>query len=213
MSLMLAHVLTTRLPSSILWTNPTENRDVYLTFDDGPHREHTPRILDTLSRYDAKATFLVLGKWAEAQPDLVVQLIDSGHTVGNHTYSHTSLWFKNKKYVAREIELTDRVLYQIVRLSASHFRPPHGALTPAVLSAARESDKKVLMWTINTRDYSARSDEGTIIKRVLAKVRPGSIILFHDGNQRGHRTVSCIEKLIPALQSRGYTVSALPTKL
>jgi peptidoglycan/xylan/chitin deacetylase (PgdA/CDA1 family) len=155
-------------------------REVWITFDDGPHPGHTTRILTTLHRHAVRATFFWIGESAERHPDIVRRAVDEGHHVGNHSYSHPFLTRLNREAIRREIMRADGVLapyYQGPKL----FRPPHGDHDDTVDQVAAEAGYRTVMWNLSTRDWHRPFqprrwvDLGSLLVRLMGP----SIILMH----------------------------------
>jgi peptidoglycan-N-acetylglucosamine deacetylase len=149
---------------------------VALTFDDGPDPMHTPRVLEVLARYDARATFFMVGLNAQRHPGVVDQVIRGGHAVGNHTWDHRSLPHLSTRERLRQV----RACAGILRPHASRlFRSPGGHQTPRSVLDVRLLGFQVIGWNVDPRDYSARSAE-ELADQVLEELRPGAIVLLHD---------------------------------
>ncbi len=170
-------------------TAPRRPGEIALTFDDGPNPEWTPRLLDILARHDLKATFFMLGKFAEAQPELVRRVAVEGHLVGDHSWSHPKLSRCPAKRIEEELKRTKDTLEQIVGSPVRFFRPPFGARRPTVFRIARELGLELVLWNAMTNDWSEPSAEriaATLSKRVNVLTRRGHAvnIVLHDGNHR-----------------------------
>ncbi len=162
-----------RLFPELVWTLPAPAGEVYLTFDDGPDPEGTPRILDWLAEHDAKATFFCLGRQVEKHPALFDRIRQEGHAVGNHTWSHLSGWTTpNKKYF-EDIERADAII------GSPLFRPPYGRIRPSQIRHLKEK-YTIVLWDVITGDHSPRRTPAMISHRLQKKVRPGSIVVAHD---------------------------------
>ncbi|KEO84289.1 polysaccharide deacetylase family protein [Tumebacillus flagellatus] len=187
----------------------TNEKVVAFTFDDGPY-PNTPRILDILAQYGAKATFFTIGKRAEWLPDTVRRVAQEGHELANHTYNHPSMRKISSEELHEEITHASTVLEKIAHVKPVLFRPPGGYYNDMIVNTARADHCTVIMWSPNldTGDWK-RPGVHKIVQRVLKNVRNGSIVLFHD---REAQTGQALEQLLPALQKQGYsfvTVSEL----
>lgn len=170
-------------------TAPPRPGEIALTFDDGPNPEWTPRLLEILAKHEVKATFFMLGKFAEAQPELVRRVASAGHLIGDHSWSHPKLSMCSAKRIEEELKRTKNTLEQIVGLPVKFFRPPFGSRRPAVFRVARELGLEPVLWNVMTTDWSEPSAEkiaATLSKRVDALTRNGSAvnIVLHDGSYR-----------------------------
>ncbi|MDH2405102.1 chitooligosaccharide deacetylase NodB [Bradyrhizobium sp. SSUT18] len=194
---------------------------VYLTFDDGPNPHCTPPILDVLAQHRAPATFCVIGAYAAAQPELIQRIIAEGHEIANHTMTHPELSKCMPDEVQYEILTTNKVIgIGCPRASVRHMRAPYGIWTKEALAASAKADLAALHWSVDPQDWSRPGVEA-IVAAVLAAVRPGAIVLLHDGcppdelgrcPHAGQRdqTVMALAQLIPALHDRGFAIRPLP---
>ena len=179
-----------------------ENPRVFLTFDDGPIPTVTPWVLDTLDKYDVKATFFMVGQNIERYPQLFEEVIKRGHTVGNHTLHHirgmgisSSDYLKDCKHGEK---LTgSRIL-----------RPPHGWLTPAQFRAVKKN-YRIVMYDLVTRDYSKRLTADDVFENVKKLTRDGSIIVFHDSVKSFPRLEKALPVSLEWLISEGYRFRTL----
>lgn len=161
---------------------PAGNQKAALTFDDGPLPPYTQQILDILRSRDVKATFFVCGKDAERHPEILRRICSEGHTIGNHTWSHPYLYFMNRAKCAEEIERTQRVIQQATGSTPRFFRPPYGARWFGVYPVLRERGLDLVQWSASGDDWKLGAD--AIVSTVRAGLRPGAIILLHDGRQK-----------------------------
>ena len=181
-----------------LWRMDHHQKSVYLTFDDGPIPEATPFILDTLDRFNAKATFFMVGENAVKYPHLLEEVRRRGHQVGNHTYNHLSgMRHFTWTYLAN-IKKADEVLH--TRL----FRPPHGWIRTAQYKVLRHFGIKVVMWDVVTRDYSRLLTADDVLNNVKRYTRPGSIITFHDSLKSIEKLKHALPAALAWLQKQGY---------
>ena len=189
------------------------NPRVAITFDDGPHPVYTPEILALLEQYGVRATFFVIGQNVQTHPDLVKQEIAAGHEVGNHTLSHPNLHSISSDDLIKQLRQTDDIIYTLTQTHPTLFRPPTGLCTSAVRQAASRMHYDLILWSVDTRDWSKKTSLDHIISEVKNNVRDGSIILFHDFTVRNdHATVRALEVILPYLKEQGYrfvTVSEL----
>ncbi|WP_376781270.1 MULTISPECIES: polysaccharide deacetylase family protein [Lysinibacillus] len=195
----------------ILWDIKTDEKVIALTFDDGPHKKYTPEILDVLSKYDAKATFFIVGENAEKNPELALRIHDENHELAIHTYTHP---FKtNVSNLIKEIKQTHATIYGITGYSPVLFRPVEGQYTDAMIDAIHKEGYKVVMWSwhLDTFDWKSPGEK-KIINTVLKGAKPGSVVLFHDGGGNREQTVRALKKVLPELEQQGYkfvTISEL----
>ena len=181
-----------------LWRMDRHQKSVYLTFDDGPIPEATPFILDTLDKYNAKATFFMVGENAVKYPHLLEEVRNRGHQVGNHTYNHLSgMRHFTWTYLAN-IKKADEVLH--TRL----FRPPHGWIRTVQYRVLRHVGIKVVMWDVVTRDYSRLLTADDVLRNVKRYTRPGSIITFHDSLKSIDKLKHALPEILAWLKQEGY---------
>lgn len=189
----------------------TEEKVIALTFDDGPHPLYTEKILNLLEKYDAKATFFVIGENLELYKDTVKRAVAAGHEIGNHTYTHPHLSALSEEELFREIEQNERLIEAMTEKPTSLFRPPEGYCGRAVRSLIKERGYRAILWDVDTRDWAGVPAQ-EIIKTVQETVYPGSILLFHDYGGKQSATLTALSSLLPWLQAKGYrfvTVSEL----
>lgn len=178
---------------------------VYLTFDDGPIPESTPWLLKALEEYDAKATFFMVADNARRYPDLLKQVVDAGHAIGNHTFHHKPPFCQdNDKFIA-DVALADEVLHS--RL----FRPPHGLIKRSQQKALSNAGYKIIMFDLNTLDYRSDRTPEQIIESVDKNVRHGCIINFHDSLKSIDKLKTALPSILSLLRSRGYDFLPLPS--
>jgi peptidoglycan/xylan/chitin deacetylase (PgdA/CDA1 family) len=189
-----------------------DDRRVALTFDDGPDLAHTPALLDALAELGAPATFFVVGKRVDEHPELTARIAREGHELGNHTYSHPYLPLARSRTVLRELAATDRAIARATGLVPALARPPYGGRSPHNIRAFERLNKRVVLWDVNSFDWKGRS-AASIVERVLARVRPGSIILLHEARDGGETTIEAVRMLVPALRARGYETSTISRML
>lgn len=177
---------------------------VYLTFDDGPIPESTPWILETLARYDAKATFFMVADNARRYPDLYRQVIEAGHAVGNHTFHHVPPFRQTLREFLADVDLADSYLHS--RL----FRPPHGLIWPSQQKALAARGYRIVMFDLNTLDYLPDRTPAQIIDSIRRHVRPGCIINFHDSLKSISKLKVALPPVLSHLISLGYSLPPLP---
>ncbi|NLY79602.1 MAG: polysaccharide deacetylase family protein [Lysinibacillus sp.] len=203
---ILASVFQSEEKSEVTIVTPKENKKkVALTFDDGPHPKVTMQILNTLEKYDAKATFFMLGKQVEKHTDIAKEVVSRGHEIGNHTYNHPELTKQSTSQVQWQVDHTDQIIFDVIGEYPTVFRPPYGAKNQHVDSLI---DVPVIMWTIDTYDWKHR-DPNKLLPAVKANLHDGAIILMHDIHQS---TADGLESVLIYLQQEGYefvTVSEL----
>ena len=200
----------------IIYGIKTKEKVLALTFDDGPHETFTAQFLELLSEFNVKATFFISGNKIEKHKDIILKIIEDGHELGNHTYSHKNLIFKKPSFIRREIKFTDELIKSCGAEAPILVRPPYGRFLLTALYVLGKLRKKVILWNIPTKDYKAKNPD-LIVKKVLCKLKPGGIIVMHDAGKDDSgvdRTVSlqALKELLIELPTLGYrfcTVSEL----
>jgi len=199
------------LGSGVVWRAPRSERLAALTFDDGPDPRHTPRVLDILARAEVRATFFLIGRRADAQPSLARRIAEEGHDLGNHTYSHRSLWLCGPRETEREIARGHAAVAAAAGKAPRFFRAPWGLTNLAMFPALRRLGTPCVMWTVQPEGQRAASPE-LQIRRVARRMRPGAILDLHDADGvpgAGARLVEALPGLIAALADSGYTLAPL----
>jgi peptidoglycan/xylan/chitin deacetylase (PgdA/CDA1 family) len=194
---------------SVLWRVPSNGtkKEVFLTFDDGPHPHLTPWVIEQLKEHgDLKATFFCVGNQAAKHPEIVKNLRSAGHEVANHSQGHESGWStSNKSYLRSYLEFEEELGV------TSRFRPPYGRITPNQ-ARALSTRTQVVMWDVLSGDFD-RSRSGVDCLKSLQKLtRPGSIVVFHDSEKAAPRLLYALPEYLKWLKKEGYTVQALPEK-
>lgn len=188
--------------------------EVALTFDDGPNPYATPLILDALAAANTRATFFFLGRHAERWPELVRRAAAEGHQIGNHGFFHQKLHFRSAEYVRNDLTRGKRAIEAAGGGTPAFFRAPHGFRSPWVTSIARSLGERTVGWSLGVWD-SDRPGVSAIVERTTRQIRPGDILLLHDGDGYdpvGDRlqTAQALPGIIDALKLRGYTFATLP---
>jgi len=191
----------------IIWSMPDEN--IYLTFDDGPDENITPRLLDLLSKHEIKATFFVVGQKAERYPEIVLQIHKNDHAIGNHSYTHPHLIFKSKEIIEGEIKRTDKAVFEITGKRPTLFRPPHGQFGFAVLSVLKSTNHRMVLWSASSQDYKAKTSTEKIQARMKKYVRPGKIVLMHDGHLQSPHILEALENILETIKEQNLKFSAI----
>lgn len=153
-------------------------KEISLTFDDGPDPHYTPQLLDLLARYHAKATFFVVGSHAEGQTELLQRMKAEGHIIGIHNYVHKSNWLMRPRTVKRQIERTAEIIEKATGIRSVYYRPPWGIVN--VFDYANLGYLQIILWSAMFGDWRIRLGEERLKKRMLKKLRPGEVILLHD---------------------------------
>lgn len=185
---------------------------IFFTFDDGPHPIYTPQILDILEKNNVKATFFFLGKKAKEFPEIVRLAKEKGHTIGSHGYLHRPIWVLSPNATIEEFKKADSIIYSILGEVPKYIRPPWGGFNLSMLRFLSSSERLFVLWSLDSRDWQRGISVERVIERVLKRIEPGDIILFHDGrwDNISKKTVETLPILIEKLKEKGYEISPLP---
>jgi peptidoglycan/xylan/chitin deacetylase (PgdA/CDA1 family) len=202
----------------VIWHGRSErsraNRSIALTFDDGPHPQATPRILDLLDQCHAKATFFVIGKYAQAHPQLLRQIHQAGHLIGNHTWDHHHLGTLHfRRYWDHQLTATNELILELTGSKPEYFRPPMGFRNRFTMAAARDAGLTVVNWTRRGRD-GRTTHAAAITRRLVNRCHPGDILTLHDGvDPHTHRpwlpTLEALPVILRHLQDEQFNLVRL----
>jgi len=175
--------------STAKWNFSREEEKLYLTFDDGPDPEVTPQILTILKQYNAKATFFCSGKRVEKYPAIYNEIIQQGHSVGNHTYNHLN------GYHSRTADYLNDIMTAGILIHSNLFRPPYGKIKRKQYKLLKK-DYKIIMWDVLSCDFDRNILPPTCINNVIRNVRNGSIIVFHDSQQAKKNVLIAVPEVL-----------------
>jgi peptidoglycan/xylan/chitin deacetylase (PgdA/CDA1 family) len=192
-----------KLLSPATYQIPTTEREIYLTFDDGPCAETTHIILEILRKHDTKATFFCVGDNIINHPELFAQIKTEGHQVANHTMHHSKGFYTNTNDYINEID-------ECAALVGNNlFRPPHGLITPRQNAMLRNKGYKIIQWDVITYDWDTKHTANDILNIIKQYTRPGSIIAMHDSIKAAPRTLQILNNIITWLKSQNYKIKTL----
>jgi peptidoglycan-N-acetylglucosamine deacetylase len=192
-----------RIFRSLTWSVPVEDKTVYLTFDDGPTPVVTAWVLDQLERFDARATFFCLGCNVEKHPDIFDRIRETGHAVGNHTWSHKKGFRSSVDSYVADVDRAGELI------GSKLFRPPYGRIRGSQVKRLRER-YRIIMWSVLSVDYDSRLSGSQVVRNVLDNVRPGSVIVFHDSVKARKNLYEALPVVLEQLKTQGYSMEALP---
>lgn len=185
---------------SIIWKNKTTEKKIWLTFDDGPDEVITVFLLNVLKKLQIKATFFLIGKQVEKYPLLTKMILDNGHYIGNHSYSHINGLLKSNKNYLSDIDRAQQFI------NSKIFRPPYGKIRPIQLRNLKRQ-YKIIMWDVFSWDFKENISSEKLYTNVINNVEKGSIIVFHN-NMKSYRNLNKnLEKILLKLQKEGYSFS------
>jgi peptidoglycan-N-acetylglucosamine deacetylase len=183
----------------LTWKVKTNDKTVFLTFDDGPHPHITPWVLQQLQTYNAQATFFCVGQNAATYPSVVSQIRALGHQLGNHTYNHISGWRYSLQHYLHNIEQCAQVI------PSNLFRPPYGRIHPLHIAAVKKAGYQIIMWDVLTRDYEKDLDTEKALHSILAATTQGSILVFHDSEKAELQLKTLLPLVLQNLSQQGYS--------
>jgi peptidoglycan/xylan/chitin deacetylase (PgdA/CDA1 family) len=189
-------------------------RQIALTYDDGPNDPHTMRLLEVLARHGVRATFFLIGSYVQQCPEIVREIVQAGHIVGNHTFTHPLLIFKSEAEIRQELSQCRSALEDAVGGPSNLFRPPFGGRRPAVLRVARDLGLEPVMWNVTGHDWNAPPAE-VIEHKVAKQIRGGDVVLLHDGGHKQmgadrSQTVIATDRLITGYKEEAYEFVTVP---
>lgn len=190
------------------------SKQVALTYDDGPNDPHTLRLLEVLAKHGARATFFLIGRFVEQRPDIVREIVQAGHAIGNHTFTHPRLIFTSPAQTRVELERCQAAIAAAAGQKPNMFRPPFGGRRPDTLRIVRAAGFAPVMWSITGFDWTAPPAE-RIVRRVSRRIRGGDVVLLHDGSHLGMggdraQTVIATERILARFVPQGYRFIAVP---
>ncbi|GAA4461556.1 polysaccharide deacetylase family protein [Nemorincola caseinilytica] len=194
-------------PAGMVWDHSQHTADtVYITFDDGPHPQITPFVLDELKKYDAHATFFCVGNNVARYPDTYKTVLAAGHRTGNHTYNHLNGWKTTADHYIRNIHQAAK------HIDSPLFRPPYGRIKLSQYHklAKRGTGWKVYMWDILSGDFDNTITPQQCADNVIAHIVPGSIVVFHDSEKAWERLRHALPAVLQYCHSKGWRMAALP---
>jgi peptidoglycan-N-acetylglucosamine deacetylase len=203
---LIPSIITLLFPSRV-WRIPTVQKEIFLSFDDGPHPTITPIVLDMLAAHGAKASFFCIGDRVKRYPDIYQRILDEGHAVGNHSFHHLNGWKTN------DAEYLTNVNEAAQCIESRLFRPPYGRLKGRQARAISAKGFKTIMWTVLSGDYDKRLSPEVCAKRVLVNMEPGFIYLFHDAEKAERNMLFALEKLLEASKILGFRCEKINEKL
>lgn len=197
---------------SCYWQVPykhTQRPTLYLTFDDGPVPEATPQVLRILDQYNIRASFFCVGDNVRKHPSLFREVLQAGHTVGNHTFHHVKGWHTSLTAYLKEVSLCRQIMEETAGTALPRlFRPPYGRISPKQLRALRQH-YAVVMWDILTHDYDPRLQANGLLPQLKPLLRDGSILVFHDSIKAYPRMIRLLPAIIEAGLERGFSFATL----
>ena len=196
---------------NIIWKKTTDEKKIWLTFDDGPEEEVTEYILETLKKLNIKASFFLIGKNIQEFPELTKEIIKKGHIIGNHSFSHLNGFkSKNEEYIY-DIELGQKLINEkLVEMGITNkikiFRPPYGRILPRQIKSLKEN-YKIVMWDVFSWDFKKNISPEKIYNNVIDNVTEGSILVFHNNKKSLYNLKLTLEDTLIKLKEKGFVFS------
>ena len=191
---------------SCIWRKPNQDRVLYLSFDDGPHPEATPFVLEQLSNFDAKASFFCIGKNVQLYPEIYAAILAADHVVGNHTQNHINGWKNTIENYIDDIQEATKVIH------SNLFRPPYGRISFSQIKALRLDPalpQQIVMWDVLSGDFDTTITGEQCANNVIQHAGPGSIVVFHDSAKAMDRLRIALPKVLTHFSKLGYQFKAL----
>ena len=190
-----------------------QGREIYLTFDDGPVPDITPWVLNTLSNYNAKATFFCIGKNVKNHPAIFQNIIDEGHTIGNHTFNHLNGWKTSTQKYVDNIDKAESISIQYSvgsrykyskQFSSKLFRPPYGRIKPSQVKKLMAKGYKIIMWDVLSGDFDQKLTKEDCFQNVIKNIKNGSIVVFHDSEKAFKNLEYTLPKVLEYCTENGF---------
>jgi peptidoglycan/xylan/chitin deacetylase (PgdA/CDA1 family) len=203
---LIPRMVTWLFPNRV-WQIPTAQKEIFLSFDDGPHPRITPMVLDMLASHGAKASFFCIGDRVKRFPGIYQRIVDEGHAIGNHTFHHLNGWKTN------DADYLTNITEAALCIDSRLFRPPYGRIKGSQARAIVAKGFKTIMWTVLSGDYDAKLNPAQCANRVLKNIEPGFIFLFHDAEKAEKNMLFALEKLLEASKLQGFQCEKINDKL
>lgn len=189
-------------PPQLTWNFKNDNKEIFLTFDDGPHPTITPFVLECLKKYNAKATFFCIGKNVRQYPEVYKQIINDEHSVGNHTHNHLNGWKTGDLVYLKNVIIARQFI------NSPLFRPPYGRISRSQIKELSPVFK-IIMWDVLSGDFDIKLSGQKCLKNVISKTSSGSVIVFHDSEKAFDRLQYALPKALNYFVNQGYVMKAI----
>ncbi len=189
---------------TLIWQIPTNEKIIYLSFDDGPHETATNFVLDELVKFNAKASFFCIGKNVLKYPVIYQRIINEGHAVGNHTMHHANGWKVSNEVYFNEIELAAELI------KSNLFRPPYGRIKRKQIHKIINNPYQIIMWSVLSGDFDLQLSQEACCNNVLNHAKSGSIVVFHDSTKAWERMSFALPRVLAHFSNLGYRFEKIP---
>lgn len=189
---------------ALVWRIPTNQKIIYLSFDDGPHETATNFVLDILAKFNAKASFFCIGKNVQKYPAIYQRILNEGHAVGNHTMHHANGWkVSNAAYFEETKQAAELI-------KSNLFRPPYGRIKRSQINKIIEQPFQIIMWSVLSGDFDLKLSPEACCNNVLKHTKSGSIVVFHDSTKAWERMSYTLPIVLAYFSKLGYRFEAIP---
>ena len=199
-----------KLYPNLVWSFSSSRKEIYLTFDDGPTPEITEWTLKTLQEFNAKATFFCIGKNVHNHPEIFKQIINDGHSIGNHTHNHLNGWKTNQKKYLSNVSNAEKTIQQFSNSTTLQlFRPPYGKIKRKQARLLIKKKYKIIMWNVLSADFDRSISPERCLDNVLKNTENGSIVVFHDSVKAEKNLKYALPKMLAHFKEKGYKFKAI----
>ncbi|ARV16926.1 polysaccharide deacetylase family protein [Polaribacter sp. SA4-12] len=200
-----------RFFSKYTWRFPSNKKEIFLTFDDGPTPEITEFVLSELKKHHAKATFFCIGKNIKNHPEIFKKIISDGHSIGNHTQNHLKGWKTNTEdYIDNILECNKTITqFNDSTIKQQLFRPPYGKIKKSQAKELLKRDYKIIMWDVLSADFDITISKEKCLQNVQENTKEGSIIVFHDSVKAAERMEYALPKVLKTFSDKGFVFKGI----